>query len=145
MFPSPVCLGGVYVRNERGLSNMYSAAWVMFVLSLVGAFLVVMVQAWNAKLAVQEAAFEAARVGVASDDPVSAAKAAARNFARGTLPGWGDPNVLDVQANLSGAPPDTKLTVQMTYKLPVRLYNIVGTPMTWSLVGASTMRLEETP
>ncbi len=133
------------MRNERGLSNLYSAAWVMFVLSLVGAFMVVMVQAWNAKLAVQQAAFEAARVGVASDDPVNSAVAAARSFAKGALPGWGDPNTLRVRAFTTGSPPDTKLVVTVTYYLPVKLYSVVGTTKVWELVGRSAMRIEETP
>ncbi len=133
------------LKDERGIAEFLSATWAMFFLFIIGAFLLTITQAWNAKVAVQQAAFEAARIGVASDDPVNAAVAAASNFASGALPGWNDPNVLDVRAELSGSAPETKLTVAVHYKLPVKLYSVVNTPAQWDLAGTATMYLEETP
>ncbi|KNZ68680.1 hypothetical protein Tfer_2773 [Thermincola ferriacetica] len=133
-----------FIRDERGLTNLLSATMVLIVLMAVVSLSLNLTLLWNAKIAVQQAAFEAARAGSVAEDPVPKAVSVARGFAAGALPGWTDPSVVTVTAVETGVAPDKMLSVTVNYHLPLKVFNGTGgTLRTFDLVGQAVVPIRE--
>jgi len=133
-----------FIRDERGLTNLLSATMVLIILMAVVSLSLNLTLMWNAKIAVQQAAFEAARAGSVAEDPVPKAVSVARNFAAGALPGWTDPGIVTVNASEIGVAPDKMLSVTVNYRLPIKVFNGKGgTPRTVDLTGQAVVPIRE--
>jgi len=101
----------------------------------------------NAKIAVNSAAYEAARAATVSGDPYNAAVAAALDYAGSNLPGWNYSHRLKTHVDIPGTAPGTPLTVTVTYKVPVFFSNLKpfsGYDSSFAdIKGTSVMRIEE--
>ncbi len=101
----------------------------------------------NAKIAVNSAAYEAARVATVSEDPYNAAIAAALDYAGSNLPGWNYSQRLKTNVDIPGTTPGTPLTVTVIYQVPVFFSNLKPFSEYDSnfanIKGTSVMRVEE--
>jgi len=121
-------------------------ALVLPVLILVLAGIVQFGFILNAKTAVTAAAYEAARTATISDDPGSAAMAAAENYASSKLPGWRFGDRLNAVINIPGTAPGTEISVEVIYRVPVffnRLQPFSEMGSGLDIRGISVMRIEE--
>ncbi len=133
-----------FIRDERGMSNILSAMMVLIVLAGMISLSLNLTLMWNAKIAVQQAAFEAARAGSVAADPVSKATSVARGFAAGALPGWTDPGVVSVTATEVGVAPEKMLSVTVSYRLPLKVFSgMGGTARTVDLTGQAVVPIRE--
>lgn len=101
----------------------------------------------NAKIAVNSAAYEAARIATVSANPAEAAVAAAKNYAGGNLPGWDLSGRLKVNVSAAGTDPGSPVKVEVIYSVPVFFPKIApfsnwGSRFT-DIKGVSVMRIEE--
>ncbi len=101
----------------------------------------------NAKIAVNSASYEAARVATLSDDPAGSAMAAVENYASSTLPGWNFKERLKAKVNASGTNPGDLVSVEVIYMIPLFFAKISpfsenGNRLT-EISGSSVMRIEE--
>lgn len=106
-----------FIKNEKGGSNLISAAVMMPLMVLIIAAIVQITLLVNAKMTVREAAYEALRFGVKSDTPAATAMGTAYQYSE--IPGWKKGGNLIVKAYLDGNPGDRVLKVQVIYKVPV--------------------------
>lgn len=135
--------------DESGSTTVENIVWLPVLLMILGA-IVQFGLYFNAKIAVQAAAYEAARQAAVSDYPVDTAKQVASDFAKGTLPGWSsaDRLVVNVDAPVSPKPGD-KIDVAITYRVSTFLTGLLpGLTSADGLIGvhgASMTTLEERP
>ena len=125
------------LKDQRGVGELVGGMVAIFFMSLTVVAIIVIMQAWNVKLATQQAAFEAARAGIVSDTPVQTAQTVAKNFASGLIPNW---NTVQVSAVLQGSLPNQNLQVTVTYRYAPKIL-----PTAWNITGQATMRMEDAP
>lgn len=132
--------------SEKG--NVFiELALVMPILILLIAGIVQFGFLLNAKIAVNSASYEAARVATLSDDPESDAVSAVLTYASSTMPGWNFDERLSLKVDISGTNPGDIVQVEVTYKIPVFFSKIP--PFSTSgdgyadICGSSVMRMEE--
>ena len=113
-----------FLKNEKGGSNLLSAAAILPLLTLMIAAIVQITLLVNAKMTVREAAFEALRFGVKSDAPVVAAIDTAYKYSG--LPGWVSGGNVSVSAYTSGPTVEKVLNVEVKYKVPVINSSLFG-------------------
>lgn len=106
-----------FIKNEKGGSNLISAAAIIPIMILMIAAIVQINLLVNAKITVREAAFEALRFGVKSDIPLETAINTAYNYSN--LPGWVKDGNVKVEAYLSGPVQERILNVEIKYQVPV--------------------------
>ncbi|MGM0368512.1 MAG: TadE/TadG family type IV pilus assembly protein [Actinomycetota bacterium] len=101
----------------------------------------------NAKVAVNSAAYEAAREATLASDPSKAAVDSAQNYASATLPGWSYGDRLHTSVDLTGTDPGDLVKVEVTYKIPVFFAKFLsfsdeeGSYL--NITGSSVMSIEE--
>lgn len=136
-----------FLRDERGLGNFFSGAFVLMVLFAVAAAVVALIQVWGVKVAVQQAAFEGVRVGVASDRPVEDAEIAAVKFVDAVFPGIKKVGgSVSADADVVGSPPNAQLDLTVRSELPFKGFSgWLGKPVKFAIEGRSSARVEETP
>ena len=101
----------------------------------------------NAKIAVNSASYEAARIATLSDNPESDAINAVLAYASSTMPGWNFNERLSLEVDISGKDPGDIVQVEVTYKIPIFFpkippFSIIGEDST-EIRGSSVMRIEE--
>lgn len=105
------------IKNEKGGSNLISAAVMMPLMVLLIAAIVQITLLVNAKMTVREAAFEALRFGVKSETPVDTAVGTAYQYS--DIPGWQRGGNVEVKASVTENAGEKVLNVEVTYKVPV--------------------------
>jgi Flp pilus assembly protein TadG len=102
---------------------------------------------FNAKVAANSAAYEAARTATISEEPNSSVAIAIENYANGSLPGWKFGERLKAIINIPDTNPGTLITVEVIYSVPVFFSGIIQFPGTANglidIKGMSAMRIEE--
>ena len=102
---------------------------------------------FNAKIAVNSAAYEGARTATISEEPNSSAATAIENYANGSLPGWKFGERLKAVINIPDTNPGTLITVEVTYSVPIFFSVIIRFPDAangfTNIKGISAMRIEE--
>lgn len=106
-----------FIKNEKGGSNLISAAAMMPLMALIIAAIVQITLLVNAKITVREAAYEALRFGVKSETPVDTATETVYRYS--DIPGWQRGGKVDIQASVTGNPGEQVLNVEVVYKVPV--------------------------
>lgn len=133
-------------HSEKG-SVFIELALVMPLLILLIAGIVQFGFLLNAKIAVNSASYEAARIATLSDSPESDAISSVLAYASSTMPGWNFNERLSLKVDISGVNPGDIVRVEVIYRIPVFFSNILP----FSLVGdgfadirgSSVMRVEE--
>lgn len=101
----------------------------------------------NAKIAVNSASYEAARIATLSDNPETDAINAVSAYASSTIPGWNFDERLGLKLNISGTEPGDIVDVEVTYLIPVFFSKIAPFSMFENgyakVIGSSVMRIEE--
>lgn len=139
-------IGKVSFISEKG--NVFiELALVMPVLLLLIAGVVQFGFILNARVVVNSASYEAARVATLAEDPVREALNAIQNYASSTLPGWDFNERLKAKISISGTNPGDVVSVEVTYLIPVFFPKIlpftVGSGGYIDISGSSVMRIEE--
>jgi Flp pilus assembly protein TadG len=134
--------------REAGSTTIEMIAWLPILLLSVAA-IVHFGLYFNAKNAVQAAAFEAARQASVSAEPVQTANQVVENFADSILPGWQVGKRLRIQtvAGDDGSP-NAKIRVSVTYDVPLFMTGIFrSAESSGSLIasGEAEMKIEEKP
>ncbi|MDD5600931.1 MAG: pilus assembly protein, partial [Actinomycetota bacterium] len=101
----------------------------------------------NAKIAVNSASYEAARIATLSDNPETDAVNAVLAYASSTMPGWNLDERLSLKLVISGTKPGDIVNVEVTYLIPV-FFSKIAPFSTFEdgyakVVGSSVMRIEE--
>ena len=141
------CTGkGRKIKPEKG-NVLLELAVVFPVLILLISGIIQFGFILNAKIAVNSAAYEAARVCTLSDDPVSAAQSAAAGYAGGNMPGWDLSSRLKVNVSAAGTSPGSEIKVEVIYSVPV-FFSRLEPFSRWQgaytdVRGISIMRMEE--
>ncbi|MBC7333708.1 MAG: pilus assembly protein [Actinobacteria bacterium] len=101
----------------------------------------------NAKVAVNAASYEAARVATLADDPVREALDSVKDYASSTLPGWDFSRRLKARVVVSGNNPGDLVSVEVIYMVPVFFSRILPVGREWDgyihVSGSSVMSIEE--
>ncbi len=122
-------------------------ALVMPILLLILAGIIQFGFILNAKVAVNSASYEAARVATLADDPVGEALKSVQNYASSTLPGWDFSERLKADVYISGSSPGDTVKVKVIYSIPVFFSKILPLPASedgyTGIIGTSIMRIEE--
>jgi len=137
------------VSREEGSATVETIIWLPLLLLLFGAVIQYGLY-FNAKTAVQVAAFEAARQAAVSDKPVEVAENVAYGFANSTLPGWREGERVAISISAPSDPePGDSVNVQVTYRVPGFFTGILpalGTPgQEPTIIGSARMLIEERP
>lgn len=135
--------------SEIGSTTVENIAWLPILLMVLGS-IVQFGLYFNARVAVQAAAFEAARQAAVSDDPEYTAKEIAYGFADGTLPGWSPENQLSVAVDTAGeSEPGSPIRVDVVYKVPLFFSGLLPLQKSFggflSAKGSSSTTIEERP
>ncbi|MGM0366696.1 MAG: TadE/TadG family type IV pilus assembly protein [Actinomycetota bacterium] len=101
----------------------------------------------NAKIAVNSAAYEAARAATMDDDPQGAALAAVENYPGSALPGWNFNDRLGASIELESHDPGYPVKVAVKYRVPIFFPKIFSFPNidngNFVVSGFSIMGIEE--
>lgn len=132
--------------QEKG-SIFIELALVLPVLILLIAGIIQFGFLLNAKIAVNSASYEAARIATLSDNPETDAINAVSAYASSTIPGWNFDERLGLKLNISGTEPGDIVDVEVTYLIPVFFSKIAPFSMFENgyakVIGSSVMRIEE--
>ena len=136
----------IKIFSEKG-SIFIELALILPILILLVAGIIQFGFLLNAKIAVNSASYEAARIATLSDnlelDVINAVSA----YASSTMPGWNFDERLNLKINTSGRDPGDIVDVEVTYLIPVFFSKI--TPFSMfedgcaKVSGSSVMRIEE--
>ena len=133
-------------NNQKG-SVLIELALILPVLLLFISGIVQFGFIFNAKIAANSAAYEAARTATISDDPYSSAEEAIENYANGSLPGWKFGERLKAAINIPDTNPGTIVTVEVLYSVPVFFSGLIRFPGAANgftdIKGMAAMRIEE--
>ncbi len=133
-------------KNIEG-SALLELSIVLPVLLLIIAGIIQFGFILNAKVAVNSAAYEAAREATLASDPNKAALDSAQNYASAALPGWSYGERLHTSVDLTGTEPGDLVEVRVTYKIPVffaKLLPFSGKDGDYlNITGSSVMSIEE--
>jgi len=135
------------VYSEKG-SIFIELVLVMPVLILLIAGIIQFGFLLNAKIAVNSASYEAARIATLSDNPESDAVNAVLAYASSTMPGWNFDERLSMKIDISSKDPGGVVQIEVTYKIPVFFSRIppflmVGGDGSIDMRGSSAMSVEE--
>lgn len=101
----------------------------------------------NAKIAVNSAAYEAARAATLAENPQAAAMQAIEKYPGSALPGWHDGDRLHASIEAESLEPGYPVKVRVNYKVPLffpRIFSFPGLEDgNFTVSGFSTMRMEE--
>lgn len=136
------------MMTETGSTTIEMIAWLPVLLIILAA-IVQFGLYFNARNAVQAAAFEASRQAVVSNNPEATGKAVSGSYARGTLPGWSEGERLATRISISGRGGQRgTVTVSVNYDTPEFLPGITkdSNGRGWlNVSGESEMEIEERP
>jgi Flp pilus assembly protein TadG len=135
--------------KESGSTTVENVIWLPFLLLVLGSIIQFGLY-FNARTAVQEAAYEAARQAAVDEKPVERAETVAYGFAGNVLPGWQKKERVSVTVEAPSRPkPGDEVRVNVNYEVP-EFFSVLLTPAKlgsgWPLVkGSSTTTIEERP
>jgi len=132
--------------SEKG-SIFVELALVMPVLILLIAGIIQFGFLLNAKIAVNSASYEAARIATLSDNPESDAVSTVLTYASSTMPGWNFDERLCMKMDISTKEPGGVVQIEVTYKIPLFFskippFSMVG-DSSIEMHGSSVMSIEE--
>jgi len=132
--------------SEKG-SVLIELALVVPILILLIAGIIQFGFLLNAKIAVNSASYEAAKVATLSDNPESDVINTVLMYASSTMPGWNFDERLSLKVDISGINPGDIVQVEVTYKIPVFFskippFSLIGEGYA-EIRGSSVMRIEE--
>ena len=134
--------------NEAGSTTIEMISWLPLLLIIMAAIIQFGLY-YNARNAVQAAAFEAARQATVSINPEQTAKNVASAYAGGTLPGWKEGSRLETRININGRGlPNEAIVVYVSYKTPLFMPGVLKIGKDGGLFkvsGTAEMQLEERP
>jgi len=118
------------ILSRRG-SIFIELALVLPILILLIAGIVQFGFLINAKVAVNSASYEAARIATLSDNPEIDAISAVLAYASSTMPGWNFDERLSLKVNISGRNPGDVVDVEVTYLIPIFFSEITPFSVKW--------------
>ena len=132
--------------SEKG-SVLIELALVVPILILLIAGIIQFGFLLNAKIAVNSASYEAAKVATLSDNPESDVINTVLMYASSTMPGWNFDERLSLKVDISGTNPGDIVQVEVIYKIPVFFsdippFSLIGEGYA-EIRGSSVMRIEE--
>ena len=132
--------------SEKG-SIFVELALVMPVLILLIAGIIQFGFLLNAKIAVNSASYEAARIATLSENPESDAVNTVLTYASSTMPGWNFDERLSMEMDISNKEPGGVVKIEITYKIPLFFSKIPPFSMisdgSIEMRGSSVMSIEE--
>jgi hypothetical protein len=136
----------IKIFQEKG-SVFIELAIVLPILILIIAGIIQFGFLLNAKIAVNSASYEAARIATLSDNPEKDAVNVVLAYASSTMPGWNFDERLSLKLDISGTKPGDIVNVEITYLIPV-FFSKIAPFSTFEdgyakVVGSSVMRIEE--
>lgn len=134
--------------NDTGSTTIEMIAWLPILLLVIAGIFQFGLY-FNARNAVQAAAFEAARQAAVSRTPELTAKQVTTAYAGGTLPGWVEGQRLRTSISIvERGRPNESIEVLVTYDTPIYMAGILGIggeAENLKVKGTSHMQLEELP
>lgn len=135
--------------REKGSTTVENIIWLPFICLAFGA-IVQFGLYFNARTAVQAAAYEAARQAAVDEDPGKRAEQVAYEFAGGVLPGWQNKERVNVTVETDSRPePGDEVRVNVSYEVPAffaGLFTRAKLKDGWlHVTGSSTTTIEERP
>ena len=136
----------IKIFQEKG-SVFIELAIVLPILILIIAGIIQFGFLLNAKIAVNSASYEAARIATLSDNPEKDVVNVVLAYASSTMPGWNFDERLSLKLDISGTKPGDIVNVEITYLIPV-FFSKIAPFSTFEdgyakVVGSSVMRIEE--
>jgi|CZCB01.1.fsa_nt_gi Flp pilus assembly protein TadG len=128
------------LKDRRGVSEVMVSACMIFIMFMLAAMLMQIIGYAISKLAVNAAAFTAARAAVKTETPYETAEAVAEEYGRMFLRDW-EENMEVVLHAPDGINPGSLITVEITYEVP-KFFNIFSPP---PARGISSQVMEELP
>ena len=132
--------------SEKG-SIFIELALVMPVLILLIAGIIQFGFLLNAKIAVNSASYEAARIATLSENPESDAVNTVLTYASSTMPGWNFDERLSMKMDISSKEPGGVVQIKVIYKIPLFFSKIPPFSMVGDgsieMRGSSVMSIEE--
>lgn len=134
--------------DHSGSTTIEMVTWLPILLLIIAA-VVQFGLYFNARNAVQAAAFEAARQASLSEDPEMTAKDVVANYADGVLPGWHEGDRLHVDASMRGTGrPNQAISILVTYSPFIFMPRIIrqdGQILHLTATGKAEFEMEESP
>jgi len=128
------------VKDRHGVSEFMVTACMLFIMFLLAAMLTQLIGVAIAQLAVNAAAFSAARAAAKSESPYDTAIAIANEYGQLFLKDWAKQSTITFSAP-DGISPGNKITVEIVYEVP-RFFTIFLPPQ---VRGISSQVMEELP
>ncbi len=134
------------ISQQRG-SMLLELALILPVLLAILAAVIQFGFILNAKVAVNSAAYEAARTATLADDPHTAAVTAIETYPGSALPGWNFNDRLSASIECDSLDPGNPVKVSVKYSVPIFFPKILSFPNlengNFIVSGYSTMGIEE--
>ena len=132
------------VQRDKG-SALLEFALITPILLLLLAGIIQFGFILNAKVVVNSASYEGARVATMADDPQNEAAEAVLNYASSSMPGWNISDRLSLKTIFSGYNPGDEVTLKVTYQVPNFFNKILPffNSDKINVSGESTMKIEE--
>lgn len=127
-------------KDRRGVSELMVTAFMLFIMFLVAAMMMQLIGVATAQLAVNAAAFSAARAAAKSETPYDTAVAVANKYGQRFLAGWDERSEIIFSAP-DGINPGSEITVEITYNVP-QFFTVFPPPQ---VRGVSSQVMEELP
>jgi len=127
-------------KDRRGVSELMVTAFMLFIMFLVAGMMMQLIGVATAQLAVNAAAFSAARAAAKSETPYDTAVAVAEEYGKRFLAGWEERSEIIFSAP-DGISPGSKITVEITYTVP-QFFTVFPPPQ---VRGVSSQVMEELP
>ena len=134
------------IKNYSG-SVLLELSLIIPILLLLIAAIVQFGFVLNAKIAVNSAAYEAARAATISENPNDSAIYAIENYAKSSIPGWSFSERLRANIVIPNNNPGTEASVEVFYRVPLFFSKILpfdnSSSTSIEVKGKSVMRIEE--
>ncbi len=135
--------------TEVGSTTVENIIWLPLLLLVLGAIVQFGIY-FNARTAVQAAAYEAARQAAIDENPTERAQQVAYDFAGDVLPGWHKNERVNVAVDAVSRPePGDEVRVTVHYEVPAfftGFLSMAGKDGRWlNVTGSSTTTVEERP
>ncbi len=134
------------IKNHSG-SVLLELSLIIPILLLLISAIVQFGFVLNAKIAVNSAAYEAARAATISENPNGSAIYAIENYAKSSIPGWSFSERLRANIVIPNSNPGTEASVEVFYRVPLFFSKILpfdsSSSTSIEVKGKSVMRIEE--
>lgn len=136
-------------KKEIGSSTVENIVWLPMLLIVLAAIIQFGLY-FNGRIAVQAAAYEAARQAAVADNPEDIAEKIVYGFGGGTLPGWNSKRLVSVSVETYANPkPGDPVKVDVEYRVPLFMSGLMPTSKSsdgfMKVKGTSSTTIEERP